>query len=218
MSRAKRGLASGWVLGLWFAAGVLIILEVVGARASGVRTVSRSSASGSHRYGSFTSADRQFLGDAIAEARAGFEAGGIPVGAALVIDGSVVAVGRNRRVIEGSVVRHGELDALERAGRMPASVYRRATLYTTLSPCPMCAGAIRLFGIGRVVVGENRTYLGDEELLRHDGVEVVVADDDECRALLEEFARRNPALWAEDIGVDPGSRDAASTAEAHERK
>ena len=123
-----------------------------------------------------------------------------------MVGGALVAVGRNRRVIEHSVIRHGELDALERAGRLPAAAYRRSTLYTTLSPCPMCAGAIRLFGIGRVVVGENRTYLGDEELLRRDGIDVVVVDDAECRGLLEEFARRNPDIWAEDIGVDPAHR------------
>ena len=176
----------------------------MGARARVLRAA--PSGRDSHRYGSPTCADQQFLSHAIAEARAGFEEGGIPVGAALVIDGILVAVGRNRRVIERSVIRHGELDALERAGRLTASVYRRATLYTTLSPCPMCAGAIRLFGIGRVVVGENRTYLGDEELLRHDGVDVVVVDNTECRVLLEEFARRNPDIWAEDIGVDTGHR------------
>lgn len=156
------------------------------------------------RDGPVADADRAFLERAIAEARAGSREGGIPVGAVLVIDDQVVGAGRNRRMQQGSVIRHGEMDALEAAGRLPAAAYRRATLYTTLSPCPMCAGAIRLYEIPRVVVGEHRTYQGDEDTLRRDGVEVLVVDDPECRALLEEFARRHPDVWAEDIGVDPG--------------
>ena len=119
-----------------------------------------------------------------------------------MIDQEIVGAGRNRRVQRGSVIHHGELDALETAGRLPPSAYRQATLYTTLSPCPMCAGAVRLYEIPRVVIGENRTYVGDEALLRGQGVEVVVVDDPECRALLERFARQHPDQWAEDIGVD----------------
>ena len=156
-----------------------------------------------HRYGDLTAVDREFLGRAISEARDGLEEGGIPIAAALVVDGELVGIGRNRRVQRGSVIRHGELDALEHAGRLKSSVYRSATLYTTLSPCPMCAGAIRLYQIPRVVIGENRTYLGDEALLQREGVAVVVADDPECRELLEQFASRHPDVWAEDIGVDP---------------
>jgi cytosine deaminase len=155
-----------------------------------------------HQRGDVTAADREFLGRAVAEARTGFEEGGIPIGAVLVIDGAVAGVGRNRRLQHGSVIRHGEMDALEEAGRLPASAYRRATLYTTLSPCPMCAGAIRLYEIPSVVVGENRTFMGDEALLRREGVEVVVVDEPECRRLLEEFVGRHPQMWAEDIGVD----------------
>jgi cytosine deaminase len=147
--------------------------------------------------------DRELLDRALAEARAGSDEGGIPVGAVLVVDGEIVGVGRNRRLQRGSVIHHAEMDALEDAGRLPASAYRRATLYTTLSPCPMCAGAIRLYEIPRVVVGEHDTYLGDEALLRREGVEIVVVGDPECRRLLEGFARRCPDAWDEDLGIDP---------------
>lgn len=146
--------------------------------------------------------DRRFLEVAIEQARLGREEGGIPIGAALVADGEVLGAGRNRRVQEGSAIRHGETDALERAGRLPASVYRRATMYTTLSPCHMCTGAVLLYGIPRVVVGENRTFLGAEDLLRSHGVEVVVLDSPECRRLMEEFMAAHPEIWFEDIGEE----------------
>jgi cytosine deaminase len=143
----------------------------------------------------------ELLAPALAEARRGRDEGGVPIGAALVVDGQVVAVGHNRRVQEGSAIKHGETDCLEAAGRLPASVYARATMVTTLSPCDMCTGAILLYKIPRVVIGENRTFLGGEELLRSRGVEVVVLDDAECIELMEDFIAREPALWNEDIGV-----------------
>ncbi|HSF26728.1 MAG TPA: nucleoside deaminase [Actinomycetes bacterium] len=145
--------------------------------------------------------DHTFLSVAMEQARIGFSEGGIPIGAALVVEGQVLATGRNRRVQMGSAIRHGETDCLENAGRLPASVYARATIYTTLSPCDMCTGAILLYGIKRVVVGENRTFMGAEELLRSRGVEVVVLDDPECVALMERFIAERPSLWNEDIGV-----------------
>lgn len=141
-----------------------------------------------------------FLQAAIDEARAGFDEGGIPIGSVLVHQGRIIGRGHNRRVQQGSAVLHGEMDALENAGRQPAKVYRDATLYTTLSPCTMCSGAILLYGITKVIVGENRTFLGEEELLRRRGVEVQVVDNDECRALMQAFIEREPALWHEDIG------------------
>jgi creatinine deaminase len=144
---------------------------------------------------------RHFLELAKQEARAGRAEGGIPIGAALVLaDGTVLGVGHNRRVQLGSAIRHGETDALERAGRLPASIYADSTMYTTLSPCAMCTGAILLYGIPRVVIGEHRTFMGDEDLLRARGVEVVVLDDDECVAMMEEFIAAEPQLWNEDIG------------------
>ena len=146
--------------------------------------------------------DSSFLAAAIAEARIGVSEGGIPIGAALVVDGQVVATGRNRRVQQGSAIRHGETDCLENAGRLPAKVYARATMYTTLSPCHMCSGAVLLYGIPRVVVGENRTFMGAEDLLREHGVEVLVLDDSECVDLMTTFIRDNPTLWNEDIGVE----------------
>jgi cytosine deaminase len=147
-------------------------------------------------------ADRELLRVAIEEARAGLDEGGIPIGAALVVDGQVIGRGHNRRVQRGSPILHGETDALENAGRQPASVYRRATMVTTLSPCDMCTGAILLYGIRRVVIGENRTFMGAEDLLRSRGVEVVVLDDPECVALMEEFIAARPDLWNEDIGEE----------------
>jgi len=141
-----------------------------------------------------------FLTAAIAEARAGLEEGGIPIGSVLVHDGNIIGRGRNRRVQQGSAVLHGEMDALENAGRQPASVYREATLYTTLSPCSMCSGAILLYGIPRVVVGENRTFQGEEGLLRARGVIVEVVNDEDCIALMKRFIRDCPELWNEDIG------------------
>ena len=137
---------------------------------------------------------------AIAEAERGLAEGGIPIGSVIVHGGRILGRGHNRRVQRGSVVLHGEMDALENAGRQPASVYRESVLYTTLSPCPMCTGAILLYGIPRVVIGENRTFLGDEALLRERGVEVVVEDDARCVALMQRFIEANPELWSEDIG------------------
>src|SRR6188768_4329235 len=133
------------------------------------------------------SIDERFLAVAIEQARIGRDEGGVPIGGALVADGQVLGAGHNRRVQQGSAIRHGETDALEVAGRQPASVYRRATMYTTLSPCDMCTGAILLYEIPRVVIGENRTFMGGEELLRSRGVEVVVLDDPECVAMMEAF-------------------------------
>lgn len=142
----------------------------------------------------------QFLQAAIEEARESLAEGGIPIGSVLVHRGRVVGRGHNRRVQRGSAVLHAEMDALERAGRQPASVYRESTLYTTLSPCAMCSGAILLYGIRRVVIGENRTFRGEEELLRSRGVTVEVMDDPDCTALLQGFVRAHPDIWDEDIG------------------
>jgi cytosine/creatinine deaminase len=146
--------------------------------------------------------DQSFLDVAIDQARLGRAEGGVPIGAALVVDGRVLGTGHNRRVQLGSAIRHGETDALEEAGRHPAAVYRRATMYTTLSPCDMCTGAILLYGIPRVVIGENRTFLGSEDLLRSRGVEVVNLDSAECKALMDEFIAAHPEIWFEDIGED----------------
>lgn len=146
--------------------------------------------------------DRAFLALAIEQARIGRSEGGVPIGGVLVVDGSVVGVGRNRRVQQGSAIRHGETDALENAGRLPAAVYRRATMYTTLSPCDMCSGAILLYGIPRVVMGENRTFVGGEDLLRSRGVEVVNLDSEECLELLGGFIAEHPEIWNEDIGEE----------------
>ena len=145
--------------------------------------------------------DHECLAAAIEEARIGRAEGGVPVGAALAVDGRLLAVGRNRRVQMGSAIRHGETDALENAGRQPASVYRRATMYTTLSPCDMCTGAILLYGIPRVVIGDHTTFRGPEELLVARGVEVVHLRSEECRELMEGFIAEHPELWNEDIGV-----------------
>jgi len=145
--------------------------------------------------------DAQFLAAAVDQARQGRAEGGIPIGAALVVDGRLLAVGHNRRVQMKSAIRHGETDCLENAGRLPATTYARATMYTTLSPCDMCTGAILLYKIPRVVIGENKTFMGGEDLLRARGVEVVVADDPACVALMEEFIAAEPELWNEDIGL-----------------
>jgi len=144
--------------------------------------------------------DQEFLAVAIEQARIGRDEGGVPIGAALVVDGRVLGAGHNRRVQLGSAIRHGETDALEEAGRLPAAVYRRATMYTTLSPCDMCTGAILLYGIPRVVIGENRTFVGGEGLLRSRGVEVVDLDSAQCVALMDEFIAAHPEIWNEDIG------------------
>ena len=146
--------------------------------------------------------DHEFLAHAIEQARIGRDEGGVPIGAALVADGRVLGVGHNRRVQDGSAVRHGETDALENVGRLPASVYRRATMYTTLSPCDMCTGAILLYGIPRVVMGENRTFVGGEDYLRARGVEVVNLDSEECVELMREFIAVHPEIWNEDIGEE----------------
>ncbi len=138
---------------------------------------------------------------AIDEARKGFEEGGLPIGSVLVCDGKIIGRGRNRRVQDGSVIHHAEMNCLENAGRRTGEVYRRCTIYSTLSPCPMCSGAILLYGIGKCVVGENRTFMGPEDLLRAKGVELEVRGDERCRALMEAFIARSPAVWAEDIGV-----------------
>jgi creatinine deaminase len=142
----------------------------------------------------------EFMRAAREEAEQGAREGGIPIGSVLVHRGVILGRGHNRRVQQRSVVLHGEMDALERAGRQPASVYRECTLYTTLSPCPMCTGAILLYGIPRVVIGENRTFMGDEELLRSRGVDVRVLQDPQCIAMMERFIAANPELWNEDIG------------------
>ena len=144
--------------------------------------------------------DPKFLVIAIEEAKTGLAEGGIPIGAALVCDGRVLGAGHNQRIQLGSPIRHGETDALEAAGRQSAAVYRRSTMYTTLSPCDMCTGAILLYGIPRVVIGENRTFLGAEALLRSRGVEVVLMDDPDCLSMMKNFIAENPELWNEDIG------------------
>lgn len=143
----------------------------------------------------------EFLAAAIAEAELGLAEGGIPIGSVLVHRGRIVGRGHNRRVQSDSVVLHAEMDALERAGRQPAAVYRESILYTTLSPCAMCAGAIVLYRIPRVVVGENRTFMGEETLLRSRGVSVDVRQDATCVRMMTEFISRHPDLWNEDIGV-----------------
>lgn len=141
-----------------------------------------------------------FMAAAIEEAEQGLAEGGIPIGSVLVHDGRIAGRGHNRRVQQGSTILHGEMDALERAGRRPAAFYRECTLYTTLSPCPMCSGAILLYGIPRVVIGENRSFLGEESLLAERGVNLTVLQDERCIALMGEFMRAHPHLWAEDIG------------------
>jgi cytosine/creatinine deaminase len=142
-----------------------------------------------------------FMQAAIEEAEQGLAEGGIPIGSVLVHRGRILGRGHNRRVQKGSVVLHGEMDALENAGRQPAHIYRECAIYTTLSPCAMCSGTILLYGIPRVVVGENRTFLGEEALLRSRGVMVEVLEDPRCQRLMKQFIDANPVLWAEDIGT-----------------
>ena len=150
-----------------------------------------------------TLSDADGLRRAIEQAKVGRDEGGVPIGAALIADdGTVLGEGHNRRMQLGSAIRHGETDALENAGRLPASVYRRSTMFTTLSPCDMCTGTILLYGIPRVVIGENRTFLGGEDLLRSRGVEVVVVDSQKCVDLMTEFIAAHPDLWQEDIGEE----------------
>ncbi|WP_415977030.1 nucleoside deaminase [Rhodococcus sp. 077-4] len=147
-------------------------------------------------------ADEYFLGLAVEQAKIGWEEGGVPIGAALVHDGEVLAVGRNRRVQMDSAIRHGETDCIERAGRLPASVYRKSVLYTTLSPCFMCAGTALLYEIPRIVIGENRSFEMSESLLREHGVQVDVVDDPDCVQLMERMLEERPGLWLEDIGEE----------------
>ncbi len=144
----------------------------------------------------------EFFKAALEEARAGLAEGGIPIGSVLVHEGEILGRGHNRRIQKGSVVLHGEMDALENAGRQPARIYQQSVLYTTLSPCPMCTGAILLYGIPKVVIGENQTFKGSEELLKAHGVEVTVLQDLDCIALMEKFIEQNPELWNEDIGEE----------------
>ena len=141
-----------------------------------------------------------FLSLAIEEAERGLDEGGIPIGAVLVHDGRIIGRGHNRRVQQGSPTLHGEMDALERAGRQSAAVYRECIMYTTLSPCAMCSGAMLLYGIRRVVAGENRTFTGEEDLLRARGVQVEVLQDERCTAMMKGFIAAHPELWNEDIG------------------
>lgn len=141
-----------------------------------------------------------FMKAAIEEARKGLAAGGIPIGSVLVLDGEIIGRGHNQRVQKGSTIRHAEMDCLEETGRLPAATYRRATLYSTLSPCDMCSGAVLLYGIPRVIVGENKTFKGPEDYVRSKGVDVQVLNDPECVAMMEDFIAAEPTLWNEDIG------------------
>jgi creatinine deaminase len=141
-----------------------------------------------------------FLESAIEEAQKGLSEGGIPIGSVLVHEGKIIGCGHNQRVQRESVIHHGEMNCLENAGRQSAEIYRQCTLYTTLSPCPMCTGAILLYGIPRVVIGENVTFIGAEDSLRAGGVEVEVRQDAECIRMMREFVAKNPELWNEDIG------------------
>lgn len=142
----------------------------------------------------------EFMQAAIDEAKAGLAEGGIPIGSVLVHQGKIIGRGHNRRVQTGSAVLHGEMDALENAGRLPASVYKESVIYTTLSPCSMCSGAILLYGIPKVVIGENVSFMGEEQLLQSRGVEIELVDSDECKRLMADFMAEKPQLWNEDIG------------------
>jgi cytosine deaminase len=142
-----------------------------------------------------------FMQAAIEEAEAGLAEGGIPIGSVIVHRGRIIGRGHNRRVQRGSAILHGEMDALENTGRQPASVYRESTVYTTLSPCAMCSGTVLLYGIPRVVIGENKTFLGEEALLRSRGVQIEVLQDPRCIELMTQFIQQHPTLWNEDIGV-----------------
>lgn len=143
-----------------------------------------------------------FLLAAIEEAKKGLDEGGIPIGSVLVHNGKIIGRGHNRRIQKGSSILHGEMDALENAGRLPAKVYKESVLYTTLSPCPMCSGAIHLYGIPKVVIGENKTFMGEEELLRSKGVKIEVVNDNTCINMMNKFIDENPILWNEDIGEE----------------
>lgn len=141
-----------------------------------------------------------FMESAVEEAKIGEKEGGIPIGSVLVCDGKIIGRGHNRRVQKNSVILHGEMDALEDAGRQTAEVYKNCVLYTTLSPCSMCAGAVLLYGVPHVIIGENKTFLGEEELLRSRGVKVEVLNSGECISMMKRFIEENPELWNEDIG------------------
>lgn len=143
----------------------------------------------------------KFLEAAFEEAKKGYEEGGIPIGSVLVYQGEIIGRGHNRRVQNGSVILHGEMDALENAGRLPAKIYAACTLYTTLSPCPMCSGTMLLYGIPKVVIAENKTFMGEEELLKSRGVDVQVIHHEGCYQLMQKFIKEKPELWNEDIGV-----------------
>ena len=142
----------------------------------------------------------EFLEADIEEAKKGLSEGGVPIGSVLVIDGRIVGRGHNQRVQKGSTVLHAEMDCLENAGRLKASEYSRATLYSTLSPCDMCSGTVLLYGIPKVVIGENRTFRGPEKYVQSRGVKIVIDDNQECRLLMEKFIKEHPELWVEDIG------------------
>jgi cytosine deaminase len=144
----------------------------------------------------------KFLEAAIDEAKKGLNEGGIPIGSVIVHNGEIIGRGHNRRIQKGSAILHGEMDALENAGRLPAKVYKESVLYTTLSPCPMCSGAIHLYGIPKIVVGENQTFMGEEELLRSKGIEVEVVNNHSCINMMNSFIENNPELWNEDIGEE----------------
>lgn len=145
--------------------------------------------------------DGKFLQAAIDEAKKGYSEGGIPIGSVLVHRGKIIGRGYNKRVQKGSAILHGETDALENAGRQAASIYKECTIYTTLSPCPMCSGAVLLYGIPRVVIGENKTFMGEEELLKARGVDVKVLNNEECIKLMDNFIKEKPGVWNEDIGT-----------------
>ena len=144
----------------------------------------------------------EYLKAAYEEAQKGIEEGGIPIGSVIVHKGKIIGRGHNHRVQKGSAILHGEMDALENAGRLPAKVYKESVLYTTLSPCPMCSGAIHLYGIPKVVIGENKTFMGEEEHLRSKGINVEVVNDSTCIEMMNNFIDKNPTLWNEDIGEE----------------
>ena len=145
---------------------------------------------------------KKFLQAAIDQAQKSYDQGGIPIGSIIVHNGKILGAGHNKRVQDGSVVLHGEMDALENAGRQKASVYKECTLYTTLSPCSMCSGTILLYGIPKVVIGENTTFMGEEEYLKSKGVEIIQMDNQDCKDIMEKFIAEKPELWNEDIGED----------------
>jgi len=144
----------------------------------------------------------KFFREAIKQAKKGLSEGGIPIGSVIAHNGEILGKGHNKRVQEGSVILHGEMDAFENAGRQDAKIYKESTIYTTLSPCPMCTGAILLYGIPKVVIGENKTFMGAEETLKSQGIEVIVLNDEECIKMMEDFIQSKPQLWNEDIGEE----------------